>query len=472
MDDYQQFLERKKFQDVQAGFHVELDELINPGADLQLKDFQAALVRWALARGRAAIFADTGLGKTAMQVVWAQMVAAREGRPVLIFAPLAVAKQTQEEAAKFGIKVNYVREMPSPCSDPVVFVTNYDMQQHFAPGYFCGVVLDESSILKNQAGRTRTEMIEKWGTVKYRLSCTATPSPNDFQELGNQAEFLGIMSVSEMLAMFFTLDSTPTSSGQGTSTWILKGHGRVKFWEWLATWAAFVRKPSDLGFSDEGYDLPPLNIIEHEVAIAEAAEGQLFATEARTMGERRAAKRDSLMARVKIAADLVNNSDESWIAWCHLNDEQDALEKAITRDCASVRGADKPQDKEDRLLGFSHGERENMLSKPSIAGFGMNWQHAHNMVFVGLDDSFEKFYQAIRREYRFGQKHPVNVHIVISDKEGAVKSNIERKMAQHEEMAREMVEHMRDIMQRNIIGATIDKTDYHASVGMAAPSWL
>jgi len=468
---YNDFLSRKQFNDVQAGFHVELEALRYDHAELQLFPFQAAIVRWALARGRAALFEDTGLGKTAQQCVWAHQVAAHTGGSVLIFAPLAVAKQTQEEAAKFGVHVEYVRD-GYEIYESGIYVTNYEMQHHFDPDEFAGVVLDESSILKNQTGRTRNEMIERWGTVPYRLSCTATPSPNDFMELGNQAQFLGIMSMAEMLAMFFTLDSTPTSQGQGTSTWKLKGHGRVKFWEWLATWAVFVRKPSDLGFDDTGYDLPPLNIIEHEVQIAKPQEGTLFAVPARTMNDRRAAKRDSVDARVAVAADLVNASNEAWIVWCYLNSEQDALEKAIIRDCASVRGADKDHEKEERLLGFAHGDRENLLTKASIAGFGLNLQHAHNMVFVGLDDSFEKFYQAVRRQYRFGQKYPVNVHIVTSDGEGAIKANIERKMLQHEEMAAEMVEHMREIMQKHVTGATVEKTEYNANVTMEIPEWL
>lgn len=468
---YNDFLCRKQFNDVQAGFHVELEALHYGHAELQLFPFQAAIVRWALARGRAALFEDTGLGKTAQQCVWAHQVAAHTGGSVLIFAPLAVAKQTQEEAAKFGVHVEYVRDSDE-IYDSGIYVTNYEMQHHFDPDEFAGAVLDESSILKSQTGRTRNEMIERWGTVPYRLSCTATPSPNDFMELGNQAQFLGIMSMAEMLAMFFTLDSTPTSQGQGTSTWKLKGHGRVKFWEWLATWAVFVRKPSDLGFDDTGYDLPPLNIIEHEVQIAKPQEGTLFAVPARTMNDRRAAKRDSIDARVAVAADLVNASNESWIVWCYLNSEQDALEKAIARDCASVRGADKDHEKEERLLGFAHGDRENLLTKASIAGFGLNLQHSHNMVFVGLDDSFEKFYQAVRRQYRFGQKHPVNVHIVTSDGEGAIKANIERKMMQHEEMAAEMVEHMHEIMQKHVTGAAVEKTEYSANVTMEIPEWM
>lgn len=457
MTDYNTFLESKSFDDVSSGFKV---KDLNPA----LFPFQDAIVRWALARGRAAIFADTGLGKTFMQCEWAHRVVDHTGRPVIIFAPLAVAKQTCENAAEFGIEVIYLREQPDIIR-PAIYITNYEMESHFNPSDFAGVVLDESSILKNQDGKTRDKIIMYWDVCPYRLSCTATPSPNDYMELGNQAEFLGIMSMTEMLSMFFVNDTGDTGK------WRLKGHGKVKFWEWMATWACVIRRPSDIGFSDDGYDLPPLNIIEHEVLTAEVAEGELFARPAQTLSERRQAKRDSLTKRVHVAADLVNNSDDAWIVWCYLNDESDALRKAI-HDNVEVRGSDSIDDKEQRLLSFQHGDEHCLITKPSIAGFGMNFQHTHNMVFVGLDDSFEKYYQAIRRQYRFGQKHSVNVHIVISDGEGSIKQNIERKQQQHDELSAQMVEHMREFMKREISGACIEKTPYNPTVTMEVPQWL
>lgn len=455
--DYREFIAKKLFDDICTGFDAdELNEALFP--------FQDVIVRWALARGRAAIFADTGLGKTFMQCEWAHRVVLHTGKPVLIFAPLAVAKQTQDNAAEFGIDVHYLRQQPDilPAG---VYVTNYEMQQHFDPDYFIGVVLDESSILKNQTGSTRREMISKWGKCPYRLSCTATPSPNDFMELGNQSEFIGIMSMVEMLAMFFVNDTGNTGS------WRLKGHGKAKFWEWLSTWAVVIRKPSDLGFSDEGYELPPLNIIEHEVQTAIPLDGELFAKPAQTLSERRQAKRDSLQQRVRVAAELVNNSDEAWIVWCYLNDESESLSRAIL-DNVEVKGADKMDDKESRLLSFQHGNEHCLITKPSIAGFGMNFQHTHNHVFVGLDDSFEKYYQAIRRQYRFGQKHQVNSHIVISDGEGEIKKNIERKQSQHNEMTDQMVSHMREFMQKEITGAHIEKSVYNPQTKMELPTWI
>jgi len=340
---YDKFITSKEYMPVAEGFEV--DDL-NP----KLKDFQAAIVKWACKRGRAAIFADTGLGKTFMQCEWARLVADYTGGNVIIFAPLAVAEQTIREADKFGIAdIKYIRNQDDVDTSHKIYITNYEMQHELAPVFWAGVVLDESSILKNQMGRTRTEMIDRWGSVDYRLSCTATPSPNDFMELGNQAEFLGIMSMTEMLAMFFFNDAG------NTGTWVLKGHGEKKFYEWMATWACVIRMPSDIGFSDEGYVLPKLNIIEHVIEMAKPAEGDLFAMPAQSLTERRAAKKESIVHRVELAAKLINDSDENWIAWCHLNDEQDALEKAITRDLVSVRGADKIDNKIERLTGFSTG---------------------------------------------------------------------------------------------------------------------
>lgn len=460
--EYSEFIKTKEYKEVASGFDVDsLNE--------NLKDFQYAICKWALKRGRAAIFADTGLGKTLMQLVWAYEVAEYTGEPVLIFAPLAVAGQTVEEGEKFGINVTYLRIQPDIIPKGV-YITNYEMRENFDPDSFAGVVLDESSILKNETGKTRRDFIDQWVITPYRLSCTATPSPNDFMELGNQAEFLGIMSMTEMLAMFFFNDAS------NTGTWKLKAHGEKKFFEWLATWAVFIRSPADLGFDATEYELPPLNIIEHTVQTAKVTQdtdqGELFAKPAQTLNERRKAKRDSIDERVKVAADLVNNSDESWIVWCFLNDEQDALEKAITVDYCSVRGSNTQDQKEERLLGFSHGKYRNIITKGKIAGMGLNWQHSHNAVFVGLDDSFEKFYQSVRRQYRFGQKHPVNVHIVTSDGEESIKKNIERKQSQHEKLSGEMAELMGEIMKKEILGASIDKTEYNPDIEMVLPEWI
>ena len=457
MSSYEEFINKKAYEEIDSGFDA---DTLNP----RLKDFQYAIVRWALKRGRAAIFADTGLGKSFMQCEWAHNVVKHTNKPVLIFAPLAVAKQTKEDAAKFGIDVHYSRKQPDILKAGI-YITNYEMEQHYNPDDFVGVVLDESGILKNQTGATRNEMINRWGSCPYRLSCTATPSPNDFMELGNQSEFLGIMSMTEMLAMFFVNDTG------NTGTWRLKGHGKAKFWQWLATWACVIRKPSDLGYDDEGYNLPPLNIIEHVVESESVQQGELFSRPAETLSERRQAKRDTIEQRVQVAAKLVNESSDAWIVWCYLNDESEALKKAIV-DNVEVKGADKMDDKELRLMSFQHGNEHCLITKPSIAGFGLNFQHTHNMIFVGLDDSFEKYYQAVRRQYRFGQKHIVNVHIITSDREESIKRNIERKQKQHDEISAQMIDYMGEAMRKNINGAMVEKTSYNPQIDMDLPDWV
>lgn len=455
MEAYREFLQRKQFTDVASGFE--------PAAIAEhLFDFQQAIVRWSCRRGRAAVFADTGLGKTAMQVEWARQVREHTGGSVLILAPLCVAQQTVEEAAKFGVAVTYTRSQPA---EPGIWITNYEMLEHFDPAQFAGVVLDESSILKHHDSRTRQALIDCFSRTPYRLSCTATPSPNDHMELGNQAEFLGVMSQVEMLAMFFTHD------GGDTSKWRLKGHGKAKFWEWLSTWAICVRNPSDLGFDGSRYELPPLNVHEHLVGEAFVPEGQLFGTVAQTLSERREAKRRSLGERVSEAAAMVNASDDHWIVWCHLNAESEALAKLIP-DAVEVTGSLPAEEKERRILAFTHGEARVIVTKPSIAGFGLNWQHCQNMAFVGLDDSFETYYQAVRRCYRFGQQRPVHVHLIASEAEGAIKANIARKQQQAEEMAESMVGHMRELTRRQIKGAAAEKTDYAPSVEMTLPDWI
>lgn len=442
---YDEFLRRKAKSVTASGFDISESEL-NPA----LFDFQRAVVMWGLKKGRAAIFEDTGLGKTLQQGEWAHQVCRYTGGNVLIVAPLCVSQQTVEELAKFRIEVRYVRDQSQVQSG--ISITNYEMLKHFDPSRFVGVVLDESSILKDHTSKTRQMIIEMFSRTPYRLSCTATPSPNDFMELGNQAEFLGVMSAVEMLAMYFVHD------GGETSKWRLKGHGKTRFWEWMASWAICIKNPADLGFDGSAYILPDLNIHEH-VIDAVALDGQLFAGVAQTLTERRQAKRQSMVDRVALVADMVNASAEEWIVWCHLNDESSALAKAIP-DAVEVFGSLDPEEKERRIMAFTHGQARVLVTKPSISGFGMNWQHCRNMAFVGLDDSFESYYQAVRRCYRFGQTRPVNVHLVSSESEGAVKQNLERKQAQAMEMTTSMVEHMRVIMQQEIKGTIMEKSEY------------
>jgi superfamily II DNA or RNA helicase len=384
-----------------------------------------------------------------MQLEWARHILGR----VLILAPLAVAEQTVMEGARFDIPLVYDRTGHAP--DRIV-ITNYEMLEHFNPADFAGVVLDESSILKAFDGKTRTRLIEAFQETPYRLACTATPAPNDYMELGNHAEFLGIMTRTEMLATFFVHD------GGETQQWALKGHGAGAFWKWVASWAVMIQKPSDLGFSDENFILPDLRI-KHIVVESdnEAAHerGLLFNLEAQTLAERRDARKATIELRAQAVADLVKKSQEPWLIWCNLNAEGDLIEELLP-DAVQIAGSDSLEDKKGRMLGFAAGEFKRMISKPSICGWGMNWQHCNNVVFFGLSDSYEQFYQALRRCWRFGQTKPVNCYVVISDTERAVLRNIERKEEDAKRMAAAMVESMKENMIENVSGAQRDDCAY------------
>ena len=443
--DYDEFVKQKRRAEVATGH--------NPGAlNEHLFDFQHAIVSWAVRRGRAAVFADTGLGKTLMQLSWADEVASHTGGIVLVLAPLAVSEQTIEQGATFGIDVRRVPQGGSPDS-PGVWITNYERMDAIDFSALHGLVLDESSILKAHDGKTRQRIIDAAQGIPYRLSCTATPSPNDFEELGNQCEFLGVMTRTEMLATYFVNDTGDTG------TWRLKGWGASKFWEWMGTWAVVLRNPSDLGFDGARYELPPLDYFEHVVE-TEPLGDDLFPRPAMGLAERRKAQRNSIEQRCKALADVVNATpDEPWLIWCHLNDEADLLTQLIPGS-VNVQGSDKPEDKTKNLIGFAHGDVRVLISKPRIAGFGMNWQHCARMAFVGLDDSFEKFYQAVRRCYRFGQKRSVQVHLFTAENEGQILANLKRKEQQHHEISASMIEHMKDIMNHELQGQENIVDDY------------
>jgi hypothetical protein len=456
---YKKFLEKKSFYVEPTGFE--------PNAlNHMLFDFQKDIVKWACKKGKAALFEDCGLGKTPQQLEWGRQVCKYTGGDVLILAPLAVSKQTKREGEKFGIEVNICRTQDDV--KPGINITNYEMLSNFKPEYFAGIILDESSILKNYAGKMRNEIIDAFKNTPYKLSCTATPAPNDYMELGNQCEFLGIMTRTEMLATFFIHD------GSDTSKWRLKGHAEDMFWEWMASWAVVLNKPSDLGYSDGEFILPPKTINEIIVRVKpEEQIGQLslVPTVAQTLSERRNARKSSLRARVKAAAELVNNSNEQWIVWCDLNDESDSLSKSI-EEAVEVKGLDSNKHKENAMIDFAQGKIKSLVTKPSIAGYGMNWQNCHNMIFVGLSDSYEMLYQAVRRCWRFGQTKPVNIYIVISEQEGAVKANIERKERDFERMFSEMVKHTRKILTEEIRGTVRLIESYKADKDMIIPDWL
>ena len=464
MEAYTEFLKRKLERAISSGF-TKAKEAMN----WELFEWQKDIVFWALKKGRAALFEDCGLGKTIQQLEWAQSVSDHTGMPVLIVAPLAVADQTRREGEKFGYHVTVCRDQ---CHvKPGINICNYEMQEHFDASAFSGVVLDESSILKNYTGKIRNQITDMWRDTEYKLSCTATPSPNDYMELGNQAEFLGVMSRTEMLATYFTHD------GGNTSKWRLKGHAEDRFWEWVASWAVVLTTPADLGYDATGYDLPEKITIEHLVEpdqVMDAADGNLslFAEEAKTLTERRDARRNSLDARCRKAAELVAaDPDNQWIIWCDLNSESDLLAKLIPG-AVEIRGSDAPADKADRLNRFTVGEIRYLVTKPSIAGFGLNWQGCHNMIFVGLSDSYEMMYQAIRRCWRFGQSEKVMVHIITSAAEGAVKENVERKERQSLKMTQEMVKYTKAVLEEEVRGTIRETIPYNPKVEMIVPVWI
>lgn len=473
VDDYSTFLATKQPKPIAVG-----PKKLPPLPDA-LKPFQRDIVAWAIRMGRCAIFANTGLGKTLMQLSWAQAMARHTKKPVLILTPLAVAQQTVQEAKRFGIDgVAYARDQSEVATS--IVVTNYDRVEKFDLDIFGAVVLDESSIIKAHESKTRAVLMELCHGIEFRLCCTATPAPNDYVELGNHAEFLGVCSAKEMLATWFVHDGSGRATNQHNhgskpiADWRLKGHAERDFWKWIATWAVMIRHPRDIGYDDPGYDLPALNKIQITVPVdysGSLASGALFPMEASTLQERRAAARGSIDRRVDAAAQIVNaRPDLPWLVWCHLNDEADALDAAIPG-AIEVRGPDDPDEKARRLLGFANGDHRILISKPSIAGWGMNFQRCSNMVFVGLNDSFEQLYQAIRRCWRFGQTMPVNVYLIAAETEGAVVANLEDKERAAEHMAAQMAEHMKDLTARSLRGARPRVITDHNQI-MRLPAWL
>lgn len=459
MTSYAEFLERKRMVDPMTGMSSVPDL---PGF---LFPHQRDIVAWALRRGRAAIFAGTGLGKTAMELVWSDAVAKHTGKPVLIFAPLAVSQQHIREAKKFGLSARIVKAQDE-CA-PGVNVTNYQKIEHFDLTAFGGIVLDESSILKSTDGHYRNKLIEDCAAVPFRLAATATPAPNDFMELGNHAEFLGVMSYTDMLATFFSHD------GGETQKWRLKGHAENDFWKWMASWAVMLRQPSDLGYPNDGYDLPPLKQTQHHVAVDYAPSldtGLLFPVEAHTLQERIAARRDTIEERVGLAASITP-ADRPFVWWCNLNAEADALAKMIPGS-VNLHGGLKDADKERILNDFTEGNIRVMVTKASLAGFGMNWQHCADTGFVGLNDSFEQVFQAIRRFWRFGQTKPVNVHFIAAETEGAVVANLRRKEADAERMAAAMVKHMADLSSAEVRGMVRTVANYNPTQPVIIPEFL
>ena len=456
---YEEFLRTKEFHAISAGF---IPDELNP----YLFDYQLAIVKWALRKGKAALFEDTGLGKTIQQLAWADAVHKHTDKSVLILAPLAVSEQTTKEAEKFGIRCNLCESQDDVVNG--INITNYEKIHKFDTDRFVGIVLDESSIIKSYSGKTTKDLQERFGKTPYKLCCTATPSPNDYTEIGTTAEFLGAMPRSEMLSTFFINDCIKKAGKQNRIGWRLKGHAEKEFFKWISTWAMMIKNPSDIGFDGSIFNLPKLNI--KEIVIESEAKFSLFVEYAETLSERRTARKESAEERVRMAAEIASETDQCLI-WCDYNYESEMLHKAI-RESVEVKGSDDPEHKKKAMIGFANGEVKYLISKPSICGFGMNWQNCHDMIFCGLSDSYEQFYQAIRRCWRFGQKKEVNVYVIISEKEMNVLNNIKRKQEEHERMSQEMIAIMSNNAINEINQRTMVKNEYIPRVEMSIPTWL
>lgn len=459
--DYHEFLDRK----TQVGSESGFDPLWLPDF---LYPFQASLVEWAIRKGRAAIFADCGLGKTPMQLVWAENVVRKTNKPVLIMTPLAVGAQTIREGQKFGIEAKRSSDGKIPEGAKII-VTNYERLHYFDSADFAGAVCDESSILKNFKGETKAEVTEFMRTLPYRLLCTATASPNDYIELGTSSEALGEMGFMDMLGKFFKNQNNNCATGRawaarggGEPKWRFRGHAERDFWRWVCSWARAIRKPSDLGFEDNGFILPPLNIKQHIVKTVTPRPGLLFDLPAISLEEQRDERRRTIKERCEKAAEIIAGAPKPVVAWCHLNGEGDTLEKIIP-DSVQISGDDEDEVKERAFIDFQDGKIPVLITKPRIGGFGMNWQHCSRQTFFP-SHSFEQWYQAIRRSWRFGQKRPVQVDIITSEGEAYVLENMQRKSVAADAMFASLV----GMMNNELKIKKIDNFKAEEEI----PSWL
>ena len=456
--DYKEFLKTKELQSIAVGFEVEKDSL-----NSSLFPFQRDIVAWALKKGKCAVLIGCGCGKTIIQLEWCNQICKHTGKDAMIIAPLSVVKQTAREAKKFNIAEVHICRSQEDVK-PGINITNYEMIEHFDTSHFEAVCLDESSILKSFTSKTTSNLTDKFYRTPYKLLCSATIAPNDFTEIGTSCEFLGIMSRTEMLATYFVHD------GGKTSDWRLKRAAVQKFWEWFATWAICFNNPIELGYEIDGYDLPELSI-KTILTESEIQEGELFAKPAESLTERREARKMSIDDRTEKAKDLTESDDSQWLLWVDYNDESTILHKKI-EDSVEVKGSDEPEYKAQASIDFANGDIRCLVSKPSIFGFGSNFQSCNNMVFCGLSDSYERFYQAVRRCWRFGQKKPVNVYIVLSEREVNILENIKRKEKQMNEMQKQMTSRMKDVTLAEIQHTTRITTSYEPDVKMVLPGFL
>jgi len=466
MTTYADLLERKRVAFEPKGF----DSI--PPLHPDLFPHQRAVTEFALHMGSAAMFLDTGLGKSFAALEWGRVVVEKTNKPVLMLAPLAVGPQHQREAERFGIDARYIRD-GFEIDGARIYITNYERLDNFVVSQFAGVILDESSILKSFDGKTTRALIAAFAQTPYRLCCTATPAPNDHTELGTHAEFLGVMRRDEMLPRWFINDTADTGK------WRIKGHAATDFWRWVASWARCVSLPSDLGFDDGGYVLPPITVTEHMVKADRtidageelrgplAGQYRLFRMPDTSATAIHKEKRLTAEDRADLVTECVDSDPEQpWIVWCNTDYEADAILARID-DAAEVRGSMMLAMKEARLDAFSRGDLRVLVTKPSIAGYGLNWQHCARMAFTGLSFSYENYYQAVRRCWRFGQTRPVEVHIAMADTEAAIKRVIDRKADDHGAMKREMTAAM-----RMAVNAERAKAAYVPSTNVKIPSWL
>lgn len=426
-----------------------------------LYEFQKSLVTWALRKGRSGLFADCGLGKTPMQLVWAQNIVKETEKPVLILAPLAVAHQTVAEGEKFGIEVS--RSIDGSY-EPGITVTNYERLHYFHPSDFTGVVCDESSILKSFDGQRKALITDFMRKVPYRLLCTATAAPNDYIELGTSAEALGELGYVDMLNQFFINDQNTTAPNRfwDGGSWRFKHYAEQSFWRWVSSWARAIRRPSDLGFDDTGFDLPPLNIRETVVEARKIKQGMLFDVAAVGLQEEREVRRRTINERCEAAAANVNETTRPAVMWCHLNDEGNTL-KAMVPGSVQVAGADSDDVKESKFRAFQEGNIRVLITKPKIGAFGLNWQHCAHVTYFP-SHSYEQYYQAVRRCWRFGQESPVMVHLVSTYADERIVENLTRKAKAADKMFSDLVHHMNDAL-------SVQRTqDYEQEVSL--PSWL
>jgi len=442
MNDYLELLERKQKRHVFSGFDIEESQL-----NKHLFPFQKFCLKRALKAGKYAFFQDCGLGKTIQQLEWANQVNKHTEKPVLILAPLAVSGQTIKEGAKFDIPVKKYDGSNFP-----IQISNYEQLENIDTSIFSGIVLDESSILKNFEGATKNLIIEKFSKTPYKLACTATPSPNDPMELGNHSEFLDVMTRNEMLAMYFVHD------GGETAKWRLKGHAVKMFYQFIGTWAIMLNKPQDIGFEMQGYALPTLNLIEKQIKTAQRENFQLFNDVAISATNFNQELRITKIERLSEVVEIVNNSTENFIIWIKQNEEGEYLKKLIP-DAVEVKGSDSSEYKEKMLLGFANNEYRVLITKTKIASFGMNYQNCRNQIFASLDFSFEGLYQAIRRSYRFGQKHQVNIYLITTDTMSNVKQSIDNKQKQFEIMQNEMSIAINENLKGNVMSVGNFDTD-------------